>query len=268
MAKIPAKVCARVSQQTKKFQQAITDAAKRDINESDTARMVAEMIGEIMGYDKLQEITGEYAIRGAYADLAVKVKNDIRFFVEVKAINIELKDSHVTQVVNYGANQGVDWAILTNGAKWQAYKIMFAKPVDRTLVMEVDLATANCKSDEVIEFFGNFSREVFTSSSMTRIFQAKQAMSRYSIAALLLSEPVLGMVRREMKRLVDGLNPDLDEISTIIEQQVIKRELLEGEEAVNATKIVKRGLRRAIRERAKEELPPAQPKIGPVVTAK
>ena len=51
MARIPAKVCTRISQQTKKFQQTVADAAKRDINESDTARMVAEMIGEIMGYD-------------------------------------------------------------------------------------------------------------------------------------------------------------------------------------------------------------------------
>jgi hypothetical protein len=268
MARIPARICARISQQIKKFQQAIADASKRDINESDTARMVAEMIGDVMGYDKLQEITGEYAIRGAYADLAVKVKSDIRFFVEVKAINTELKDSHVTQVVNYGANQGVDWAVLTNGAKWQAYKIMFAKPVDRTLVTEVDLTTASYKSDEVIEFFGNFSREVFTSSSMTQMFRAKQAMSRYSIAALLMSDPVVGMVRREMKRLVDGLNPDLEEISDIIEQQVIKRELLEGDEAVNAAKLVKRGLKRKIRERTKPETTPAAPKAAPAIPAK
>lgn len=268
MARIPARVCARISQQIKKFQQTVADASKRDINESDTARMVAEMIGDVMGYDKLQEITGEYAIRGAYADLAVKVKNDIRFFVEVKAINTELKDSHVTQVVNYGANQGVDWAVLTNGAKWQAYKIMFAKPVDRTLVTEVDLTTASCKSDEVIDFFGNFSREVFTSSSMTQMFRAKQAMSRYSIAALLMSDPVIGMVRREMKRLVDGLNPDPDEISNIIEQQVIKRELLEGDEAANAAKLVKRGLKRKIRERTKSEAPPATAKVAPTVLAK
>lgn len=250
MARIPAKVCARISQQIKRFQGLVADAAKRDINESDTARMVAEMIGEILGYDKLQEITGEHAIRGAYVDLAVKVRNDLRFFVEVKAVNTALKESHVTQVVNYSANQGVDWAILTNGVCWQAYRITFGKPVDRILVMEIDLATANPKSDEVMDFFGNLSREVFTSSSMTEMFRAKQAMSKFSIAAILLSDPVVAIVRRELRRMADGLNPGVEEIRTLLSDQVVKRELIEGEEATAAAKAVKRALKRSLREKA------------------
>lgn len=265
MAKIPNKIWARISQQIKRYQQKILDAQKRDINESDTARLVAEMLGDIMGYDKLQEITGEYAIRGAYADLAVRVRNDIRFFVEVKAINIELKESHVTQLVNYGANQGVDWAILTNGVKWQAYKITFAKPVDRILVMEVDLAISNAKSDEVIDFFGNMSKEVFTPSSMTEVFRAKQAMSKYSIAAILLSEPVVAIVRRELRRMADGLNPDLESIRTLMTDQVIKRELLEGDEALAAAKSVRKALKRSLRERSTTAPPVAmQPDAGTV----
>ncbi|MBI1328427.1 MAG: restriction endonuclease subunit R [Alphaproteobacteria bacterium] len=255
MSRIPARVSTRITQQVKKFQQSIADASKRDINESDTARMVAEMIGEVMGYDKLQEITAEFAIRGAYADFAVRVKNDIRFFVEVKAANIELKESHVTQVINYGANQGVDWAILTNGSRWQAYRITYGKPVDRVLVMDIDLATATAKSDDVIEFFGNLSREVFTSSSMTQVFQAKQAMGKYSIAAILLSDPVVAMVRRELRRLADGINPDPEQIRSLIEEQVIKRELIEGDEAKAAAKAVRRALKRSLRERTAAQTP-------------
>lgn len=265
MARIPNRISVRISQQIKRYQQKILDAQKRDINESDTARLVAEMLGDIMGYDKLQEITGEYAIRGAYADLAVRVRNDIRFFVEVKAINIELKESHVTQLVNYGANQGVDWAILTNGVRWQAYKITFAKPVDRILVMEVDLATTNAKSDEVIDFFGNMSKEVFTPSSMTEVFRAKQAMSKYSIAAILLSEPVVAIVRRELRRMADGLNPDLESIRTLMTDQVIKRELLDGDEALAAAKSVRKALKRSLRERSATAPPAAmQPDAGTV----
>jgi len=257
MARIPAKICTRITQQVKKFQKTACDAAQRDINESDTSRMVAEMLGEIMGYDKLNEVTGEYAVRGAYADLAVKVGNDIRFFVEVKAANTTLKETHVTQVVNYGANQGVDWAVLTNGVQWQAYKINFGKPVERTLTMEVDLNVLSAKDDAVIEFFGNLSREVFTSSSMTEVFRAKQAMSRYSIAALLSSDPVVSMVRRELRRIAPGLNPDPDDISAVITNEVIKRELIESEEAQAASKFVKRAISRSKREREKDRAPKA-----------
>lgn len=255
MAKIPAKVCARISQQVKRFQQTTSDASRRDINEADTSRMVAEMIGEIMGYDKLQEITGEHAIRGTYVDLAVKLRDVIRFFIEVKAVNTELKETHVTQVVNYSANQGVDWAVLTNGVCWQAYKITFGKPVDRILVMEVNLATASPKSDEVLDFFGNLSREVFTPSSMTEMFRAKQAMSKFSIAAILLSDPVVAIVRRELRRMAEGLNPGIDEIRKLISDQVVKRELIEGDEAIAAAKAVRKALKKSLRE--KPEAAPA-----------
>ncbi|MBI3676189.1 MAG: type I restriction enzyme HsdR N-terminal domain-containing protein [Proteobacteria bacterium] len=267
MARIPARVCDRISQQVKKFQKTLVDATKRDVNESDTALIIAEMIAEIMGYKKLEEITSEYAVRGNYADLAVKVGNDVRFLIEVKAANTELKESHVTQVVNYGANQGVDWALLTNATRWQAYKISFDKPVDRTLVMEIDLASVSPKSDEVIEFFGNLSREVFTPSSMTQMFRSKQAMGKFSIAAILLSDPVVAMVRRELKRLADGLNPDLDEIRAIIENDVVKRELTEGEEAKAAEKAVKKALRKAAKEKA-EPAPTAPVPPTPVVQMK
>lgn len=248
--RIPARVSSRISHQIKRFQQTIRDASHRDINESDTALIIAEMLAEVMGYKKLEEITTEYGVRGAYADLAVKVKSDLRFLVEVKAVGTELKDSHVTQVVNYGANQGVDWAILTNAAQWQAYRITFSKPVDRVLVLSTDLTQDDYKSESVIEFFGNLSREVFTSSSMTQVFRSKQALGKFTIAQIISSDPVVGRIRRELRRLAPGLNPALDDIRTIIEQDVIKRELFDGEEAKAAAKLVRRATRRAAREKA------------------
>jgi hypothetical protein len=257
MVKTPARVRTRIAQQVRRFQSIVSDAAKRDINEADTARMVADMIGEIMGYDKMLEITGEHSIRGTYVDLAIKVKDEIRFFVEVKAVNAELREIHVTQVANYSANQGVDWAILTNGVRWQAYKITFGKPVDRILVMDIDLSAQGPKSDEVMDFFGYLSREVFAPTAMSEMFRAKQAMSKFSIAALILSDPVIAILRRELRRMADGLNPDPSDIRKLVCEQVVKRELIEGEEAAAASKAVRKALKRPLRERS-EGQPPAE----------
>jgi hypothetical protein len=248
--KIPAKVAARITQQLKKYQSIVTDARKRDINESDTALIVADILADILGYKKIEEITSEHAIRGTYADLAVKVGSSVRFLVEIKAINIELKESHVTQAVNYAANVPTDWVLLTNGATWRAYKVSYSKPIDRVLVLDLDVCTANPKDCGVIEFFGNLSREVFTPDSMSQMFKAKQAMSKFSVAALMLSEPVVAMVRRELRKLADGLNPTLDEVRDVIEDQVIKRELIESDEAKDATKAVKRLARRTAAKKA------------------
>ncbi|HEX3665350.1 MAG TPA: type I restriction enzyme HsdR N-terminal domain-containing protein [Rhizomicrobium sp.] len=238
--RIPSKVSSRILQQLKKYQSVIGDARKRDINESDTAVLVIDVLADILGYRKVVEITAEHAVRGTFADIAVRVGTAVRFLVEVKAVNVELKESHVTQVVNYAANLPADWVVLTNGVRWQAYKISFAKPIDRVLVLDIDLCTANLKSAEVMEFFGGLSREVFTPDSMSEMFRAKQAMSRYSIAALLISEPVIAVVRRELKKLADGLNPDMNDIRCIVQEQVIKRELMEADEAKLAQKAVRK----------------------------
>jgi hypothetical protein len=272
--KIPAKVSNRISQEVKKLQATVADARKRDINESDTALIVADVLSNILGYKKLDEITTEYAIRGSFADLAVRVGNDMRFLVEVKAVNIELKETHVTQVVNYAANLPADWVILTNTARWQIYKVNFNKPIDRTLVLDLDLCAASPRDDDVRELFGSLSKEVFTSSSMSQMFQAKQAMSKYTVAALLLCDPIVALVRREMRKMVDGINPDIDEIRAIILDQVIKRELTETEEAKIAEKAVRKVSKATKRPRVvpKEDkkvaaVPPVQVKAAAIEKA-
>jgi hypothetical protein len=255
--RIPNKVETRVTTQFKRFQTVLTDARKRDINEADTGLIVADMLSELLGYRKFEEITAEHAIRGQYADLAVKVGNSVRFLVEVKAINIELKETHVTQAVNYAANLPVEWVLLTNGVRWQAYKISFGKPIDRILVLDLDLLTVSARGNDAVEFFGGLSREVFTPDSMSQLFRAKQAMSKYSVAAILLSEPVVAMVRRELRKLADDLYPSLDEVRKVIEDEVIKRELIETEEAKAATKAVKKLSKQT--KPAKTSVEPAAP---------
>jgi hypothetical protein len=41
-------------------------------------------------------------------DLAVKIDDEIRFIIEVKAIGIDLKDAHVKQAIDYAANEGLN----------------------------------------------------------------------------------------------------------------------------------------------------------------
>lgn len=61
--KLPAKVQARIAQQLKKYQATITDARKRDINEADTAHLAMDILADVFGYRKIEEITSEKAIR-------------------------------------------------------------------------------------------------------------------------------------------------------------------------------------------------------------
>ncbi len=117
MGNIPTKVLARITKGLDQFQPIIKSARARDINESNTVTIVTDILSDILGYDKYTEVTSEVAIRGSYCDLAIKVEGNLEFLIEVKAIGMELKESHTRQAVNYAANQGIEW-----GAQREPYK--------------------------------------------------------------------------------------------------------------------------------------------------
>ncbi|MBM4076860.1 MAG: restriction endonuclease subunit R, partial [Planctomycetes bacterium] len=115
MAKIPTKVKTRIASELKRFQPILSSAKARDVNESDTVTIVVDLLQYIFGYDKYSEITSEHSIRSTFCDLAIKINGSLALLIEVKSIGTELKDNHIKQAVDYGANQGIDWVVLTNG---------------------------------------------------------------------------------------------------------------------------------------------------------
>lgn len=149
--KIPSKVSDRISAGVKRFQPILESAKSRDVGESDTVTIIADMLSEVFGFDKYSEVTSEFAIRGTYCDLAIKLDNQLQMLIEAKAIGSELREGHLKQAVDYAANQGADWVVLTNGTIWRIYKVIFGKPIDQELVFEVNFATISHKSAKDIE---------------------------------------------------------------------------------------------------------------------
>jgi len=237
---IPKKVIERITTQMKKYQAILTDAKDRDISESDTVVIIADMLADILGYKKYVEITTEFAIRGTYVDLSVRVGDTIRFLLEVKAVGGTLKDAHVKQAVDYGANQGAEWVILTNGIDWHIYKIQFRQPVDKTLIYEFDFLKASPRDSQLIECLGNLSREGFTQSSMASFCLKQQATNRFSLAAILLSTPILQALKRELKRISPTIKVDDDFLKSALQNEVLKREVVESEDAKQVADFLKR----------------------------
>jgi hypothetical protein len=240
---IPAKVVSRVTARLKTYQGILAQAMKKDSSEGDTVVIVTDMIADILGYDKYQNLSSEHAIRGTHVDLMVSADNKPRFLVEVKAVGTELKGAHIKQVVDYAANKGVDWVVLTNGIVWRVYKVVFSKPIDKILVCELNALEANCKVPEAIECFGNLSLEAFSKDRLSDWSHEKQITSKFAIAALLISEPVLNSLRLQIRRL-SQVNVDTDMLRSILTDDVIKRELIDGEEARSAYVFVKKLHRR------------------------
>jgi Type I restriction enzyme R protein N terminus (HSDR_N) len=249
MPAIPSKVATRLTTQLKRFQGILASAKSRDVNESDTGILVTDVLADLFGYDKYTEITSEYAIRSTYCDLAIKIDGTLQLLIEVKAIGIELRDAHARQAVDYAANQGVEWVVLTNGIVWKAYRVAFTKPIGQDLVLEVDLLNLNPRTAADLNLLYLLCREGIVKSLLPEYYLHRQATSRFALGAIVLSEPMLEVVRRELRRLNPGVRVDLEEIKTVLMQEVIKREVMEGEAAEEARRRVRRSISRALRTR-------------------
>lgn len=248
MPTVPARVADRIKTELKKLRPALASAKERDVNESDTGLLVAAILSDVLGYDRFLEITSEYAIRGTYCDLAVKLDGKLKLLIEVKAIGIDLKDTHLKQAVDYAANQGVDWVVLTNGITWCAYRVLFSKPIDHELVFDLNLLTSEPKDPAVVDRLYLLSREGMAKQAIGTYHEEKQATSRFMLAALLQSEPVLEVLRREIRRASGGLKVEIAELRETLRAEVIKRDALEGDAAKAAETRIRKMASRSLRQ--------------------
>jgi hypothetical protein len=230
----------RMTSGLKRLMPIIQQQKIRDVSEADTVTLVKDIMAEVFGFDKYTDLTSEHAIRGTYCDLAVRIDDKLIELIEVKSAGTTLDDRHVKQAIDYAANEGVVWVVLTNGSVWRLYQVLFAKPIDKRLLLEVDLTTLALKGDDCIECLAPFMKEGFTKGVQEELRDRQDATSRYLLSALILNnDNVVGAIRRELRRVVDVLVRD-DEIVKVLRDEVIKRETTDGPEAEAAVRRVNR----------------------------
>ncbi len=243
MAIIPTKVQKRLVAGIKKFQSILNSAKSKDVNESDTVVIIIDILYEVFGYDKFSEITSEFAIKKTFCDLAIKIDGKPRLIIEAKAIGFDLKDDHIRQAINYGANSGVEWIILTNGHQWKVYKISFGKPIDKELVYEFDLTAINVKKQTDLELLYYVSKEAIGKSALEDFHMQKQALSKFFIGQILLTDPVLESIRRLLRKVSPDVKITNEDIREVLSTDVFKREILEGDKAEEARKKINKCLK-------------------------
>lgn len=258
MAVVPSRVSSRISEGLKRFQPIVESAKNRDINESDTVVMMTGILSEVFGFDKYTDITTELAIRGTYCDLALKIDNKIEILIEAKAVGIELKDQHIKQAVDYAANKGLEWVILSNGARWLVYKVIFSKPINNILVFELDFLKLSSRSSDDIEKLYVLTKEALSKNLLHDFFEQKQAIGRFIIGNLVSTETVIQSIKKELRQIFPDIKVQNDEIKKVLLSEVIKREILEGEESEEARKKISKMLRK------REKLAAPKPKNSDV----
>ncbi|MGR3220791.1 MAG: type I restriction enzyme HsdR N-terminal domain-containing protein [Candidatus Anammoxibacter sp.] len=244
MSSIPPKVLSRFNKTLKQFVTVLENAKARDVNENDTVRIIWDMLSDIFGYDKYTDITSEYAVRGGtYCDLAIKDGSSIRYLIECKAIDKDLKTNYMKQAVDYATREGINWTILTNGIKWEIYKIVFSKPIDYKLVFELDFFNDDIRDSKFIDRLYLLSKEAISKSAIEAFHEERLLINKHTISAILQSDDTAKVIRRQLALIskdVSSHSIDIDLIQTIIVNDIVKRELVDNEQVNSALRKLER----------------------------
>jgi predicted type IV restriction endonuclease len=246
---IPKKVADRLATGLKRFKPVIESAKARDVNESDTSMIVTDMLAEVFGFDKYAEVTREYAIRGTFCDLATKIDGQLQTLIEVKAVGVGLRENHIKQAVDYAANQGVEWVILTNSQYWKVFSVSFSKPISADLVLDLDLLSMGPSDEDAIEDLFLLSKEGVQRSGLDAYNDQLKVRNKFNLAALIMCDTILHAIRRELKRIAPDVRISVEELKDALAHEVIKRDAIEGEKADEAQRLVARAANKALRQR-------------------
>lgn len=212
----------RVKGAVKKFSKPLADLLARDANEGDTRLLVTDFLCEGLGYDKYEDLTTEYNVKGDFADYGVRIDKQLTAFIEVKRVATKLNGKHLRQVEMYAVNEGVEWLILTNGAAWQVFHVTGGLPVIIDLAFEVDLLSDETVGTKAGKLF-YISRDALKRRHLDELWKTKAATSPKSMGTALLSEPVLDSLRKELRRST-GLNVEAKELAKVLRENVLRPE--------------------------------------------
>lgn len=170
-----------------------------ELDESGTRLMINSFLTDVLCFAPIEEVKTEYMIKGTYADYVIQVKEVRQFLVEVKALSYNLSEKHLRQTINYGANEGIEWAMLTNGKSFDFYKIIFNKPIESRKIFSVDLSDPKQIKDfaNLIQYI---HRDSIANKGLNLLWNKTCALDPLSLAGLLYAPQVTNFLKRTLNR--------------------------------------------------------------------
>jgi hypothetical protein len=182
----------------KNYRKQFLESGLAELDESGTRLMINSFLSDVLGYKQLEEIKTEYMIKGTYADYVIQVNKTRHFLVEVKALSFELSEKHLRQTINYGANEGIEYALLTNGKSFEFYKIIFDKPISSRLVFAVELSDISGLKNATT-YLQHLHKDSVVKNSFKPLWNKCEATDPYNIAGIICADPVLKVIKKLIK---------------------------------------------------------------------
>ncbi len=172
--------------------------------------MINYFLMDVLGYTEFEEIKTEHRISGEYADYVIQLGRKKHFVIEVKSISLDLNEKHLRQAVNYAANEGIDWVLLTNGSVITLYKVLFNKPISVKKVFEYDIGKEkNLQSASTN--IALLQKKNVEKKELEKYWERFEVAEPAGLSKLLYHKTVVSAIRRVMRQKA-GLTFSEDEV--------------------------------------------------------
>lgn len=230
----------------------IETLAKADGNEAETRRRVERIFESVMGYNALDHLSRERAIKGSgeteHVDFAVQLESgpdaEPIIMVELKRVGVDLALKHLKQVSSYAIDSGCEWILLTNSRDWRLYHVEFGQPPKTKLIEYWNLLT-----DDMAVLAAKFeliNYKQVRKGSLKKLWEKATVLSPDCLLDALVSQDCIRVLRRVLRKntnvmvapddLVNGIQKLLNENSAI---ELSKKKIVFSEKKSNPSKSIK-----------------------------
>ena len=189
------------------------------LNEAETRFHLIDPIIEALGYKTLDAVRREHHLRasGQVVDYLLHA-SDRKIVVEAKAIRHELGSKDASQLVGYCAQEGIRWALLTNGARWQLFDVEVSGNWEAKRVADIDVLRAWQEEQlgDVLKPLALFAQTDLAADDSDLLQWVLEHRARQHLAALIESRdsPVVAAAIQELDQA--GVHLEADEVVALL----------------------------------------------------
>jgi hypothetical protein len=211
-------------------------AARYD--EGRTRLLVEDFLADVLGFDRNTQLSAEYLEHGACCDLALQFGGAPAMLIEVRPAGSSLDGIDTDRACRHAVDQGCSWFALTNGSVWHIHRIDYGFALTTERVLDLDLLALDPHDPEDLDQLALLTREGWLEGRLAAFDLEQRARSPHAVAASLLTEPVLRAVQRQLERAAPGAVFELDEIALTLCTEILSPEVLLGDPAEDARRLV------------------------------
>jgi len=200
----------RILQLAEKIRQYKADGTQKRLSEQDTKRVLVEPLLEIAGWDLRDpsQVTSEDRLTERPVDYSLNLGGRPKVLVECKRLRNRLDSpKDLEQALAYAAAAGVNWCVLTNGARVRIYNSLAPEVATKKLLEELDVATVGTTdglpTQRAVDILRLISPESVESGEIDRLWDRRYTGAKVrDVIGSLFRGPdpdLVNLVRRRMK---------------------------------------------------------------------